>query len=78
MIKQNPYNTDVIYKNFKTVVRTVLFVNEFTWFSYYNIGLILKLVHKKNCQKTSTCTDGLYLVLEATFIIALLGVLLYK
>ena len=42
----NLYNNDVIdYKIYKKeVVRTVLLVNEF----YYNIGQILKVVHKKN------------------------------
>ena len=25
-------------------------MNEFTKFSYYNIGQIFKLVHKKNCK----------------------------
>ena len=45
--------------------------------SYYNIGQILKLVHKKN-RKTSACISGLYMILETTVTIALLGVLLCK
>jgi hypothetical protein len=35
-------------------MRTVLFVNlTFTKFVYYNIGQILKLVHKKNSKNIS-------------------------
>ena len=36
-------------------MRTVLFVKEFsgTHFSYYNIGHIYKLFHKKNCENIS-------------------------
>ena len=44
----NLYNNDVIIYNIKKVVRTILFVNEF---SYYNNGQILKFVHKKYWKK---------------------------
>ena len=48
----NLYNNTVIIYKIKNVVRTVLFVNEFTYCLYYNIGQIIKLVHKKNCKKS--------------------------
>ena len=39
-------------------MKTSLFVNEFSSFSYYNIGQILKLVHKKNCKKSLKIPKG--------------------
>ena len=57
----NLYNNDaIIYKINKKVVRTVLLVNEFTKLSYYNIGQILKLVHKMNCKSIKRCNIGMY------------------
>jgi hypothetical protein len=46
----NLYNNDVIIYKIKKKLCTVLFLKQLTSFSYYNIGQIIKLIHKKNCK----------------------------